>query len=307
MGEKDLVQKLLEDCPDVFADIYNVLLFQGCQIIKAEDLHDTKNESQYKADTSKMHEERRDLLKLWSNGKQKALLGIENQIVRDHSMPFRVIGYDGVSYRSQVLKSWEGERCPVITLVLYFGEKRWEKPRSIAEELPEITNLHGMDYKIHVFEIPLLTDEQVQMFQSDFRIIAEFFAAQRKGEKYEGTTRKIQHVDEMLKFMAVFTEDHRFLEVKLDDKEKEGTNMCAILDQIERRGMEAGMEAGRKSGRKEGIKIGKKLGRKSGKNDGIQSVSKLIGILIQQGETDKLEMLGDQTYCEELLKKYHLL
>ena len=109
---------------------------------------------------------------------------------------------------------------------------------------------------------------------------------------------KMQHVDEMLKFMAVFTEDHRFLEVKLDDKEKEETNMCAILDQIERRGMEAGIEAGRKSGRKEGIKIGK--------NDGIQSVSKLIGILIQQGKTTELEKLRDQKYCEKLLEKYHL-
>lgn len=235
-------------------------------------------------------------------GSKKRCLELKIRLPEIHSMPFRVIGYDGVSYRSQVLKSWEGERCPVITLVLYFGEKRWEKPRSIAEELPEITNLHGMDYKIHVFEIPLLTDEQIQMFQSDFRIIAEFFAAQRKGEKYEGTTREIQHVDEMLKFMAVFTEDHRFLEVKLDDKEKEGTNMCAILDQIERRGMEAGMEAGRK----EGIKIGKKLGRKSGKNDGIQSVSKLIGILIQQGKVTELEKLRDQKYCEKLLEKYHL-
>ena len=68
MGEKDRVQKLLEDCPDVFADIYNVLLFQGKQIIKEDDLSNTENESQYKADTGRIHEERRDLLKLWSDG-----------------------------------------------------------------------------------------------------------------------------------------------------------------------------------------------------------------------------------------------
>ena len=120
-------------------------------------------------------------------------------------------------------------------------------------------------------------------WKCDFRIIAEFFAAQRKGEQYRGTTRKIKHVDEMLKFMAVFTEDHRFLEVKLDEKDKEEANMCAILDQIENKGIE------------------------TGKNYGIQSVSKLIGILIQQGKTGELEMLRDQNYCEELLNKYHLL
>ena len=37
MGQKDLAQKLLEDHSDVFADIFNVLLFQGEQIICAEE------------------------------------------------------------------------------------------------------------------------------------------------------------------------------------------------------------------------------------------------------------------------------
>ena len=50
-------------------------------------------------------------------------------------------------------------------------------------------------------------------------------------------------MDEMLKFMAVFTEDHRFLEVKLDDKDREEANMCAILDQIENKGIEKGLKA----------------------------------------------------------------
>ena len=135
MGEKDLVQKLLEDCPDVFADIYNVLLFQGKQIIREDDLSNTENESQYKADTGRIHEERRDLLKLWSNGKHKALLGIENQIAKDYSMPLRVLSYDGSSYRSQILTSWKGKQCPVITLVLYFGEERWTKPKALTEAM----------------------------------------------------------------------------------------------------------------------------------------------------------------------------
>ena len=53
--------------------------------------------------------------------------------------------------------------------------------------------------------------------------------------------------------MAVFTEDYRFLEVKLDDKDRKEANMCAILDQIENKGIEKGI----KTGKKEGIKIGK--------------------------------------------------
>ena len=284
MGQKDLAQKLLEDYPDVFADIFNVLLFQGEQIICADELEKTANESQYKADTSDLHEERRDLLKLWIKGKNKALLGIENQMDVDDHMPIRIIGYDGASYRSQLLKGWKGNHCPVITLVLYYGDKSWNQPSALAEELPEIEKLHGSDYQFHVFHIPNLTDEQIQMFQSDFRIVAEFFAAQRRGQKYRGSRKKIQHVDEMLKFMKVFTDDDRFLKVTLDDKQKEDVNMCMILDQIEEEG------------------------RQKGKSEGIQLLSDLITILMKQGKMDELQRAAqDRTYCEQLLKELQIL
>ncbi|HJC49505.1 MAG TPA: Rpn family recombination-promoting nuclease/putative transposase [Candidatus Anaerostipes avistercoris] len=284
MGQKDLAQKLLEDYPDVFADIFNVLLFQGEQIICADELEKTANESQYKADTSDLHEERRDLLKLWIKGKNKALLGIENQMDVDDHMPIRIIGYDGVSYRSQLLKGWKGNHCPVITLVLYYGDKSWDQPSALAEELPELENLHGSDYQFHVFHIPDLTDEQIQMFQSDFRIVAEFFAAQKRGQKYRGSRKKIQHVDEMLKFMKVFTDDERFMKVTFEDEQKEDINMCMILDQIEEEG------------------------RQKGKSEGIQLLSDLITILMKQGKMEELQRAAqDRTYCEQLLKEYQLL
>lgn len=296
MGQKDLAQKLLEDYPDVFADIFNVLLFQGEQIICADELEKTANESQYKADTSNLHEERRDLLKLWIKGKNKALLGIENQMDVDDHMPIRIIGYDGVSYRSQLLKGWKGNHCPVITLVLYYGDKSWDQPSALAEELPELEKLHGSDYQFHVFHIPDLTDEQIQMFQSDFRIVAEFFAAQKRGQKYLGSRKKIRHVDEILKFMKVFTDDDRFLKVTLDDKQKEDVNMRMILDQIEEEGWQKGIAEGRKTGREEG------------KKEGILLLSDLITILMKQGKMEELQRAAqDQAYCEQLLKEYQLL
>ena len=38
MGKKDIEEKLFEDYNDVFADIFNVLLFEGKQVIKPDDL-----------------------------------------------------------------------------------------------------------------------------------------------------------------------------------------------------------------------------------------------------------------------------
>ena len=55
MAQKDKVEKLLEDYNDVFADIVNVLLFDGKENVKPEHLQDTNVVSQYKADDSKLH------------------------------------------------------------------------------------------------------------------------------------------------------------------------------------------------------------------------------------------------------------
>ena len=103
MGQKDKVEKLLEDYPDVFADIINVLIYDGKQVVKPWELTETKVKSQYKAADNKLHEQERDILKVWRTEKDyKIIFGIENQTNTDTTMSFRVMGYDGASYRSQL-------------------------------------------------------------------------------------------------------------------------------------------------------------------------------------------------------------
>ena len=89
MGEKDKIEKLLEDYPDVFADIINVLVYQGEEVVKPEELRTTNIRSQYKASDDVLHEEERDTLKEWNNKKGfKVLFGIETTHDRN-----RYIGY----------------------------------------------------------------------------------------------------------------------------------------------------------------------------------------------------------------------
>ena len=114
MRQKDKVEKLLEDYPDVFADIINVLIYDGKQVISPKQLSETKVRSQYKAADSTLHEQERDILKVWKKGKDhKVIFGIENQTSTDKQMSFRVMGYDGASYRSQMLKKGAKEFCKV--------------------------------------------------------------------------------------------------------------------------------------------------------------------------------------------------
>ena len=52
----------------------------------------------------------------------------------------------------------------------------------------------------------------------------------RKGYKTIENHKPIRHVDEMLKFMQIFAEDDRFLQLNIK-KDKEGdVTMCTILD-----------------------------------------------------------------------------
>lgn len=63
MKDKDITQKQLEDYNDVFADIMNVLLFQGKRMVSEEDLVPANNKSQFKDTVGKIHEQERDIAK----------------------------------------------------------------------------------------------------------------------------------------------------------------------------------------------------------------------------------------------------
>ena len=67
MAQKDTSEKILESYNDVFSDIVNVLLFNGKQVLSADELEDQAPRSYYKAD-GKIREIERDVAKRWKNG-----------------------------------------------------------------------------------------------------------------------------------------------------------------------------------------------------------------------------------------------
>ena len=219
MGQKDINEKTFIALNDVFADIFNVLVFGGKQLMKEEALSDQSPLSQYKADDELLHEQERDTFKLWHG--------------------------HGVNL--------------LLTIVLYFGEKLWKYPTSLKEcfEPPlaedEITNVlkkYIQDYQVHVFDIPRLSKEQVQMFQSDFRIVADYFTKVYTKDEYVPDDVVIQHVDEFLKLMKVLAKDKRFEEATraIAEKEKEGLRMRSFFAESEARGEARGKEIGKEIG-----------------------------------------------------------
>ena len=244
MNDKDITEKTFEDNNDVFADIVDVLLFNGEGLIKEDELINTKDKSQYKSDDSVLHEQERDVSKIWHKSNIRiAMYGLENQTDIDNDMPLRIMGYDGASYKSQTLDPTNKERYPVISLVLYFGEKHWNKPISLYDcfNISPTLRPYVNDYKINVFEIAYLPDEVISKFKSDFRIVADFFAQKRKNKAYKPSSQKIKHVDELLKLMKAITGDTQYIAA---NKEGGKETMCEIVDSFLKQGFDKGYDEG---------------------------------------------------------------
>lgn len=249
MAEKDKIQKTLEAYNDVFADIVNVLLFNGKRVVDEKDLTDVQTFSYYKMDENKVHGQERDVAKIWNNGEIRiSFIGLENQMKPDKFMPLRIMGYDGAAYRSQLNDKNQKTCYPVITLVLYFGTKRrWLHNKSLKEimTIPEDLKPFVNDYKINVFELAWLTDEQINNFSSDFRYVAILLRRIRTKKTYPLSTKSYKHAREIIDLFRVMSQNNKkaglIIEEFNNKREAGGTfmtedEMYEMFDRIESRG-----------------------------------------------------------------------
>ena len=294
MGTKDITEKYLARYNDVFADIVNVLLFSGERVVAPQDLEPGENKSVYKAD-GKPHEQERDVSKRWvKKNITFSLFGMEHQTSVDDNMPLRIISYDGGAYREQIGKN--NKKYPVISLVLHFGtEKRWSGPKNLKDCMDIDCRIadYVNDYRIHVFDIAFLTDEQVQLFQSDFRIVADYFVQIRKNKDYIPGKETIEHMDAVLKLLSVLTNDQRFEEAQEEPGKEQ--SMCEVLDKVENRGIEKGIRRGMEQGLEQGLE------------QGIKRANKLNLLLSKQGRLDDIiRSAEDMNYQMKLMKEFGL-
>ena len=304
MNGKDITQKMLERYNDVFADIVNVLLFNGKRIVDEDALIDTPVDSTLKLD-GEIHSQDRDVAKYWKNSQINiALFGLENQTVPDKLMPMRVIGYDGAEYKKQVLEENRyKKKYPVITLVLYMGyDRNWKYSNSLLDLLEVDENLkpYVSDYKINIFEIAFLNREKIDLFKSDFRMLADYLYQMRTTDSYEGDESDIKHVDEILMLMSAMSGFKNVDNIIKVAHERKVSNMKGFFELAEEKGLEKGLE--------QGIEKGIELGRTEGREEGADMVSELNIILAREGNLEKIIKANtDKVYRNELLKKYRLL
>lgn len=231
-----------EDKGDVFADIYNTLLF-GKQLLVPEQLFAGSTESIYKSAKDQWKEQRRDTVKEYMNcvNLTIATLGIENQSTIDENEPIRVMGYDYGSYRQQIVD--EKKLHPVITIVLNFTDKIWSGKKSLLELLEIPSDFEGFvqDYKINVFDIAYLEDEIIETFTSDFKLVSRFFKNKRLGlDAMNDDTTEMKHPEELMELLSVFTGDSSYEKVipEILERKKKGEviTMCTVAQGLMEKG-----------------------------------------------------------------------
>ena len=311
--EKDTAMGDLEALDDVFSDIMNVLMFKGERRVREDDLEQGREKSSYESDRGAgLRPQYRDVHKYWKACEVRlAYIGFENETEPEEDMPFRVMGYDGAAYRDQVFRYTDEkgrrrrgtERYPVVTLVLYMGyKKRWDKAKSLHEALGEWLDdslkPFVPDYPINLFEIAFLEEEDVELFQSDFRIVADYLVQMRKHNDYKPSQMQIRHVREVLNTMAALTRDRRFDEVYAElGKGDEPKTMTEVLDRVENRG--------RQEGRKEGLQEGHRAGLQEGRREGQKEITKLMAFLAENGRSADIIQAGkDEGFLDRLLAEF---
>ena len=215
-NEKDTLTKAYMERPDVFADAFNFLIYDGEPVIRPEALREMDAAAlalPFGTDGSQHSAQRvRDVFKRWvlkrDDDAAYLLLGVENQSDIHYAMPVRNLLYDALQYSAQVeaaAKSHRNSRSdekpssgeylsgfyrsdrliPVITLVIYFGAKRWDAP----------TSLH---------EMMTVRNKDVLRFAADYRIkgTSENRVNKRKKPPEMATSRKEA---KYVKNMALFT------------------------------------------------------------------------------------------------------
>lgn len=166
---------------EIFADLFNAYLYDGQEIIKAEELEELDADASGNREISgKQHSVKgaRDVVRLAKtyHGVEYAILAIENQEGIHYAMPIRTMGYDHYSYNKQYKETVKKHKMsaeklygdeflsgikktdrfkPVITLVLYYGERPWDGPKCLHDMLnmPKELKPFVNDYRLYLVEM----------------------------------------------------------------------------------------------------------------------------------------------------------
>ena len=267
-----------------FADLFNAVLFNGKEVLKAEDLEevDTDVSSIVKFDKHIETVKRiLDVVRKTAYGVDFIIWGLENQGKIHYAMPLRhMIGdsliylkeYQEIAAKNRKEKEFQSsdeflsalkktDRLhPVITLCVYYGEEKWDGPRNLLEMLEIPGDLEGLvsDYKMNLIQVR--ESEQFPFKNEDVNTV---FDIVRKiyNEEYDKITDAYKEKNisaELGVVIGSIVESQKLINQAMKIKEKGSElNMCKALEKLmnecEKKGKIEGKIEGEQEGKIQGI------------------------------------------------------
>lgn len=280
MGKKDITLKDYLSDAKRFADLLNGSIFQGKQVIHAEELQEMPS-VQAKSNHQAILERTNDIaMKQMQNGNLFAVWLVENQNNIDYSMPVRIMLQDSLAYDKQLkelkkrnqlsekdsLKIYanSGEFLskikkgdylhPVITLVVYWGEDSWSgaknlhdmidfgKDKILAKELKALVP----EYPLHFLNLSEIHD--YKNFRTELKILFELYDRRNNKEefqKYLHSYESCYHMDsETYQTLSVLTGIKELIN-NTPPKEEANANMWKAIEDLITDGKTEGKIEGR--------------------------------------------------------------
>ena len=319
----DTVLKLYWSDNEQFADLFNAVLFDGRQVILPEELEDVDTEEstvlEHK-DYAESIKASRDNIKIQKkstvHGVQFVLLGLESQEHIHYAMPMRIMGYDYGSYKKQYdsnakkYQSSEGldedeflskmkktdKFVPVITVVVYYGEKPWDGAESLQEMLniPEEMKQFVNDYKMLLVEARENDLKLHNINNQDFFNLMEILLDNSRPMN-ETKDRAIDYAREHEVNKSVVMTVAGAANCKLDYNafEKGDGGMCTLFEKIAKENEAIGEANGKLQGEAKGIvETGYEFG--ASEADILKRLQQKLEISVQMAQ-EFLNMFGKQT------------
>ena len=264
MGKKDSITKDYMGNPARFADLFNGFCFHGAEKVLPSELRDMDTAGvviPHGADGVTVPTQKyRDVLKVLTKTDGKAaycILGVENQSEVHTAMPVRNMLYDAMTLADQIsalANSHKNNRgkasdnaeflsgfhrsdklLPVVTIVVHWGADEWDAPVSVqemySEDIDDNLLKYSPDYHINLVSPAMMSDEELDIFQSDLREVLKFI-------KYSKDKQSMQKlVDRDPKYKSLNREAARTISVcaNVDFKIPEGEepiDMCKAIEDM---------------------------------------------------------------------------
>ncbi|MEE1192416.1 MAG: hypothetical protein UHO63_08780 [Blautia sp.] len=280
MANKVKLDVLLKDfwrSNERFADLFNAVMFQGEEVLRAEELQemdtDVSGIIQLK-DHAESLMRIRDVVKKMAFGVEFVVFGIESQQNIHYAMPLRTMLYDGMGYLKEyqeITRSHKAEKAamskaeflsgmkkedrlhPILSIVIYYSEEPWDGPLCLKDmmvEMPEEIRKIFSDYKMNLVQVQdsgqyVFHNEDVRLV---FELSREFFQGdlEKIKEKYKNQDIK----QELLMVIGKIIDSSELMHWKQEGKVE---NVCTAVKKWEKEWYENGREEGREEGRKSGI------------------------------------------------------